>query len=268
MSPPDKKEHRARKRFGQNFLVDTNIIDRIVQAINPSDEDHLVEIGPGQGALTDKLISQCRHLDVIEIDRDLAAEFTWRYDGNERFTLHNADVLKFDFTSLPAQPEGYKVIGNLPYNISTPLLFHLFTCKQLFSDMLFMLQLEVVDRMCASPGSKSYGRLSIMTQYHCKVEKLFRVPPTAFRPQPKVESAIVRLQPLAQPPLAATDASLLETVVRTAFSQRRKTLQNSLKKLVESSMLEDLSIDGSRRPETLSLEEYVSISNALAKAKS
>lgn len=265
MSAPEKKTHQARKRFGQNFLVDANIIDRIVHAINPSPEDSLIEIGPGQGALTDKLISQCRHLDVIEIDRDLAAEFTWRYDGNERFCLHNADVLKFDFTTLPVQPAGYKIIGNLPYNISTPLLFHLFACKQLFSELLFMLQLEVVNRMCASPGSKDYGRLSIMTQYHCKVEKLFRVPPTAFRPQPKVESAIIRLQPLAQPPLAATDANLLETVVRTAFSQRRKTLQNSLKKLVDKAVLEELSIDGSRRPETLSLEEYVSISNALAK---
>jgi 16S rRNA (adenine1518-N6/adenine1519-N6)-dimethyltransferase len=260
-------EHRARKRFGQNFLHNAGIIDRIIGAINPGENDYLIEIGPGQGALTDKLVDHCRHLDVIEIDRDLAAEFQWRYGDKDNFTLHTADVLKFDFTSLPINEKPYKVIGNLPYNISTPLIFRLLSCKHLFSEMLFMLQLEVVNRMSADPGSKSYGRLSIMTQYHCKVEKLFPVPPTAFTPQPKVESAIVRLMPWPEPPFPATDPVLLETVVRTAFSQRRKTLQNSLKTLLDKSLLQALSIDGSRRPETLSLAEYVSISNALDQDK-
>ncbi|MDA9909904.1 16S rRNA (adenine(1518)-N(6)/adenine(1519)-N(6))-dimethyltransferase RsmA [Gammaproteobacteria bacterium] len=256
-------EHRARKRFGQNFLHNPGIIDRIIAAVNPGKTDYLIEIGPGQGALTDKLVDHCCHLDVIEIDRDLAAVFQQRYADKENFTLHTADVLKFDFASLPLNEKPYKVIGNLPYNISTPLIFRLLSCKHLFSEMLFMLQLEVVNRMSAGPGSKSYGRLSIMTQYHCKVEKLFSVPPTAFKPQPKVDSAIVRLVPWAEPPFPAKDPVMLETVVRTAFSQRRKTLQNSLKTLLDKSLLQALSIDGKRRPETLSLAEYVSISNAL-----
>lgn len=255
--------HRPRKRFGQNFLVDAGIIEKIIQALNAQPQDNLIEIGPGQGALTDRLVEQCAHLDVIEIDRDLAAEFAWRFDRHAHFTLHTADVLKFDFTTLPRHEQPYRVIGNLPYNISTPLLFHLFACKHLFADMTFMLQLEVVDRMQAAPGSKNYGRLSLMTQYHCDVEKLFKVPPTAFRPPPKVDSAIVRLRPWPTPPHPASDPQMLEKVVRTAFSQRRKTLQNSLKALVGKSVLASLEIDGSRRPETLSLTEYVTISNAL-----
>ena len=258
-----KTEHRARKRFGQNFLRDPGIIERIVNAIDVRESDHVIEIGPGQGALTDRLIDHCRHLDVIEIDRDLAAQFRWCYDTRDNFTLHVQDVLKFDFTVLPQVPEGYRLIGNLPYNISTPLLFHLFPNKHLFRDMLFMLQLEVVDRMTAGPGGRDYGRLGIMTQYHCRVEKLFRVPPEAFTPQPKVDSAIVRLVPWLEPPFPAADPAHLELVVRTAFSQRRKTVQNSLKPLIAKTALAQLGIDGSRRPETLSLAEYVTISDAL-----
>lgn len=265
MAATDRRGHRARKRFGQNFLTDTGIIERIVQALDPGPDDHLVEIGPGQGALTDRLVDRCGHLDVIEIDRDLAAEFQWRYRDKANFTLHNVDVLKFDFTALPAVTGGYRVIGNLPYNISTPLLFHLFDYRQLFTDMLFMLQLEVVERMAAQPGTKNYGRLSIMSQYHCAVEKLFRVPPTAFQPQPKVDSAIVRLKPWATPPCPADDPAVLEQVVRAAFSQRRKTLQNTLKSLIDKGDLAALDIDGTRRPETLSLAEYVTISNALTR---
>ena len=260
-------EHRARKRFGQNFLIDTNIIERIIESLNPGKQDSLIEIGPGQGALTDKLVERSGHLDVIEIDRDLAQEFSSRYENADNFTLHNTDVLKFDFNSLLPTQNGYRVIGNLPYNISTPLLFHLFACKHLFNDMVFMLQLEVVDRLAASPGNKNYGRLSIMAQYHCEVEKLFQVPPTAFRPQPKVNSAIVRLKPWKQPPCTTVDPAQLEILVRTAFSQRRKTVQNSLKKILDKSQFEALSIDGSRRPETLSLEEYVTICNSLEQAQ-
>jgi len=256
-------EHRARRRFGQNFLHDQRIIDRIIDAVNPGEEDYLIEIGPGQGALTNRLAGHCKHLDVIEIDRDLAAEFSKQFADDDHFTLHNADVLRFDFSTLPRQEQGYHVIGNLPYNISTPLLFHLFACKDLFADMLFMLQLEVVNRMCAKPGSKSYGRLSIMTQYHCEVEKLFLVPASAFQPQPKVESAIIRLRPWKTPPSPADDPQLLESLVRTAFSQRRKTLQNSLKTLLDKELLASLGIDGTRRAETLSLAEYVTISNEL-----
>ena len=260
-------EHRARKRFGQNFLVDDNIIERIIETLNPDKHDSLIEIGPGQGALTYKLLKRSGHLDVIEIDRDLAQEFSRRYEDEYNFTLHVADVLKFDFSTLTPRDSGYRVIGNLPYNISTPLLFHLFACKHLFNDMVFMLQLEVVNRLAASPGNKNYGRLSIMAQYHCEVEKLFQVPPTAFQPQPKVESAIVRLKPWKQPPCSTVDPAQLEILVRTAFSQRRKTVQNSLKKMVDKPQFEALSIDGSRRPETLSLEEYVTICNSLAQAQ-
>lgn len=264
MPPPEPTGHRARKRFGQNFLQDRRVIDRIVQALSPGPEDCLVEVGPGQGALTEHLAGHCRYLDVIEIDRDLAAALAQRYAGDASVTVHVADVLKFDFAALPQRGRPYRVIGNLPYNISTPLLFHLFTSKHLFSDMLFMLQLEVVERMTARPGTKDYGRLGIMTQYHCDTEKLFRVPPSAFRPQPKVESAIVRLSPWREPPFPAHDEALLESVVRTAFSQRRKTLQNSLKTLGGKALLDPLHIDGGRRPETLTLEEYVTIANALS----
>jgi len=263
MADNEHRGHRPRKRFGQNFLSDQGIIDRIIQALDPSAEDYLIEIGPGQGALTDQLIDQCAHLDVIEIDRDLAAEFSWRFDRKPNFSLHNADVLKFDFSSLPAPAQRYRVIGNLPYNISTPLLFHLFECRHLFRDMLFMLQLEVVERIAAQPGNRNYGRLSIMTQYYCEAKKLFKVPPDAFVPRPKVDSAIVRLTPRQEMTLKANDEKLLEKVVRTAFSQRRKTLQNTLKPLLDKSLLAALDIDGSRRPETLSLAEYVTITNAL-----
>ena len=265
---PPAEEHRARKRFGQNFLHDANVIERIIQSLNIKKEDSLVEIGPGHGALTDIIVEQCKHLNVIEIDRDLAADFQWRYRDKDNFTLHNTDVLKFDFAANLSTKSKYKLLGNLPYNISTPLLFHLFKCKSLFSEMVFMLQLEVVDRICATPGSKNYGRLSVMSQYYCNATKLFKVPASAFNPQPKVESAIVRLVPLVAPQYEALDPQLLETVVRTAFSQRRKTIQNSLKSILAKPLLEQVGIDGSRRPETMSLHEYVIICNALAQVES
>ncbi len=265
---PPAEKHRARKRFGQNFLHDANVIERIIQSLNIKKEDSLIEIGPGHGALTDIIVEQCKHLNVIEIDRDLAADFQWRYRDKDNFTLHNTDVLKFDFAANLSTKSKYKLLGNLPYNISTPLLFHLFKCKSLFSEMVFMLQLEVVDRICATPGSKNYGRLSVMSQYYCNATKLFKVPASAFNPQPKVESAIVRLVPLVAPQYEAKDPQLLETVVRTAFSQRRKTIQNSLKSILTKSLLEQVGIDGSRRPETMSLHEYVIISNALARVES
>ncbi|NBS27181.1 MAG: 16S rRNA (adenine(1518)-N(6)/adenine(1519)-N(6))-dimethyltransferase RsmA, partial [Gammaproteobacteria bacterium] len=265
---PPAEKHRARKRFGQNFLHDANVIERIIQSLNIKKEDSLVEIGPGHGALTDIIVEQCKHLNVIEIDRDLAADFQWRYRDKDNFTLHNTDVLKFDFAANLSTKSKYKLLGNLPYNISTPLLFHLFKCKSLFSEMVFMLQLEVVDRICATPGSKNYGRLSVMSQYYCNATKLFKVPASAFNPQPKVESAIVRLVPLVAPQYEAQDPQLLETVVRTAFSQRRKTIQNSLKSILAKPLLEQVGIDGSRRPETMSLHEYVIISNALAQVES
>jgi 16S rRNA (adenine1518-N6/adenine1519-N6)-dimethyltransferase len=256
--------HKARKRFGQNFLHDASIIERIVRAITPKAGQHLVEIGPGQGAITAPLLQAGADLTTIEIDRDLAAMLRQRFAQEPRFHLVEMDVLKFDFATLGSTPAGLRVLGNLPYNISTPLIFHLLDYAPLIHDMVFMLQLEVVERMAAAPDTDDYGRLSVMVQYHCKVEKLFKVPPGAFNPQPKVDSAIVRLTPLRPLPHAALDLVLFERVVRDAFSQRRKTLRNTLRQLVSPAQFEALGIDASRRAETLALEDYVRIANLLA----
>jgi 16S rRNA (adenine1518-N6/adenine1519-N6)-dimethyltransferase len=256
--------HKARKRFGQNFLHDANIIERIVRAITPKPGQRLVEIGPGQGAITAPLLQAGADLTTIEIDRDLAAMLRAKFAAEPRFHLVEMDVLKFDFATLGAEPAGLRVLGNLPYNISTPLIFHLLDYAPLIHDMVFMLQLEVVERMAAAPDTDDYGRLSLMVQYHCKVEKLFKVPPGAFHPQPKVDSAIVRLTPHRTRPFAAIDPDLFERVVREAFSQRRKTLRNTLRQLVTPEQFNELGIDASRRAETLALEDYVRIANLLA----
>jgi 16S rRNA (adenine1518-N6/adenine1519-N6)-dimethyltransferase len=256
--------HKARKRFGQNFLHDANVIERIVRAITPRPGQRLVEIGPGQGAITAPLLQAGADLTAIEIDRDLAAMLRDRFGAEPRFHLVEMDVLKFDFATLGAEPAGLRVLGNLPYNISTPLIFHLLDYAPLIHDMVFMLQLEVVERMAAAPDTDDYGRLSVMVQYHCKVEKLFKVPPGAFHPQPKVDSAIVRLTPQRPLPFEASDPGLFERVVREAFSQRRKTLRNTLRKLVTPEQFAQLGIDTSRRAETLGLEDYVRIANLLA----
>ena len=262
-STQDGKAHRARKRFGQNFLHDGGIIERIVRAITPQPGQRLIEIGPGQGAITAPLLAAGADLTAIEIDRDLAAALRQRFAAEPRFQLVEMDVLKFDFASLGSAPAGLRVLGNLPYNISTPLIFHLLRYAPLIHDMVFMLQLEVVERLAARPGSDDYGRLSVMVQYHCKVEKLFKVPPGAFHPQPKVDSAIVRLTPLRPQPFVADDPLLLERVVREAFGQRRKTLRNTLRSLVSVEQFNSLGIDPARRAETLSLEDYVRIANLL-----
>jgi 16S rRNA (adenine1518-N6/adenine1519-N6)-dimethyltransferase len=264
MSKDTPPAHKARKRFGQNFLHDTNIIERIVRAIMPQPGQRLVEIGPGQGAITAPLLEAGADLTAIEIDRDLAAMLRARFAPEPHFHLVEMDVLKFDFASLGVAPAGLRVLGNLPYNISTPLIFHLLDYAPLIHDMVFMLQLEVVERMAAVPGSAAWGRLSVMVQYQCKVEKLFKVPPGAFQPQPKVDSAIVRLTPQRPLACAASDPQLFERVVREAFSQRRKTLRNTLRHLVEPAQFEQLGIDPSRRAETLALADYVSIANLLA----
>jgi 16S rRNA (adenine1518-N6/adenine1519-N6)-dimethyltransferase len=255
-------QHRARKRFGQNFLHDQNTIARIVRAAAPRPGQTLVEIGPGQGAITAPLLEAVSQLTVIEIDRDLAAALRTRFAGNPGFHLIEQDVLKVNFADLGnGQPAGLRILGNLPYNISTPLLFHLLDYRELISDMLFMLQLEVVDRMAALPGNPEYGRLSVMMQYHCKVEKLFTVPPGAFTPQPKVESAIVKLTPWRPLPHPARNPDTLARVVRTAFSQRRKTLRNTLKTLLPPDQLDVLGLDLSLRPENVGLRDYVRISD-------
>ena len=252
--------HRARKRFGQNFLVDHQVINRIVRAINPLDGDNLVEIGPGKGALTRLLLDQCPGLQVIELDRDLIPALQAQFTG---LAIHQADALKFDFARLAGTDNPLRVVGNLPYNISTPLIFHLLGFESRIKDMHFMLQKEVVERLAATPGHKNYGRLSIMTQYHCQVDNLFSVGPECFRPAPKVESAIVRLTPFEQRPYIANNVGMFEKLVRVAFQQRRKTLKNALRNLNEEIDPARIDVDLSQRAEKLSVGDYVRLSNCL-----
>jgi 16S rRNA (adenine1518-N6/adenine1519-N6)-dimethyltransferase len=250
----ERMNHAPRKRFGQNFLRDDTVVHRIVMAVNPAPSDHLVEIGPGEGVMTAALLKSQAPLDAVEIDRDLAAHLLQRFASQPHFRLHQADALKFDFGSL-RRGEPLRVVGNLPYNISTPLLFHLFAQAGAIADMHFMLQKEVIDRLCAEPGNADYGRLSIMAQYFCRAEKLFEVYPESFYPPPKVVSAIVRLIPHPRPPVDA-DPAILGKIVATAFSQRRKTLRNALKSLFDEQELQDADIDPNARAETLSLAHY------------
>ena len=255
-------QHKARKRFGQNFLVDQAIIDRIIRSVDAKPEDTLVEIGPGQGALTEHLIRSNCSFSVIEIDRDLIALLQQTYPN---LTIHQGDALKFDFAHLSKQAGGapLRVVGNLPYNISTPLLFHLLEHKACISDMHFMLQKEVVDRLSAVPGQKSYGRLSVMVQYHCQVMPIFTVPPGAFRPAPKVQSAVVRIKPHKTPPYPGCDIEKLSRVVNQCFQQRRKTLRNCLRPLTLETGNEISSVALELRPEQLSVAQFATITNEL-----
>ncbi len=252
-------EHKARKRFGQNFLVDQSVINHIARAIRPQKDDALVEIGPGKGAITNVLIDTCPNLQVVELDRDLVPILLAQFAKYPQFKIHQTDALKFDFKPL-ASEKPIRIVGNLPYNISTPLIFHLLSFQSSIKDMHFMLQKEVVDRLAAEPNEKNYGRLSIMTQYYCEVESLFGVPPESFRPIPKVDSAIVRLTPYSKPPYPADNIDHLKLVVTAAFQQRRKTLKNALKQILDQTNAKP-ELDLSRRAETLSLQEFVELSN-------
>ena len=258
--------HQARKRFGQNFLHDQQVIDRIIREIAPTSTDHLLEIGPGQGALTEQLADSGATVDCVELDRDLVEHLRHQYRNYDNVHIHQHDILKFDLNDLELSDKRVRIIGNLPYNISTPVLFHLLKYYEKIEDMSFMLQLEVVERMSASVGDKDYGRLSLMLQYFCQAQKLFDVPPQAFTPQPKVNSAIVRLTPHKALPITVKDTDCLKVVVRTAFNQRRKTLKNSLKTLISDSELSDLEIDMTLRPEKLTLTDYVKISDAISES--
>lgn len=255
--------HKARKRFGQNFLHDPRVIGQIVRAISPRVGQHLVEIGPGKGALTRELLPLTGALDVIELDRDLIPILSRECGTSGELRVHSADALKFDFATLRQGGERLRVVGNLPYNISTPLIFHLLTYSGLIQDMHFMLQQEVVERMTAGPGGRDYGRLSIMVQYHCRAERLFTVPPGAFNPAPKVYSAVVRLTPHETPPVELRDPEQFAKLVTQAFGQRRKTLRNNLKGLLDATQIDALGIDPTRRPETLSLEEFARLANCV-----
>ena len=252
--------HKARKRFGQHFLVDSGVIDAIVQTIAASKDETLVEIGPGQGAITAPLLTTGANLHVVELDRDLARMLRGRYAQEPRLTIHEADALRFDFSRLG---DGLRVVGNLPYNISTPLLFHLLQYREHIHDMHFMLQKEVVDRMAAGPGSKTYGRLSIMLGCYFAIEALFDVDRLAFNPPPEVTSAIVRLVPLPDATFEIRDADHLSRLVATAFSQRRKTIRNALREVASEAQLETAGIDPGLRPEAISIAEYVCLSNTL-----
>jgi 16S rRNA (adenine1518-N6/adenine1519-N6)-dimethyltransferase len=255
--------HIARKRFGQNFLHDQSVIGHIIACLEAKPGQRWVEIGPGQGALTDPLLRAGVHLDVVELDRDLVALLKKKFTGRANFEIHSADALKFDFSSLTENGGRLRIVGNLPYNISTPLMFHLLNNSHCIEDMHFMLQKEVVDRLCAEPGSKQYGRLSIMMKYYCEAEHLFDVPPESFDPAPKVMSSIVRLTPHRQPPVQLDCIDNLNRIVTQAFSQRRKTLRNSLKNLISDTDLEALSIDPKLRAENLTLQDFANLSNLL-----
>jgi 16S rRNA (adenine1518-N6/adenine1519-N6)-dimethyltransferase len=250
------KAHIAKKRFGQNFLHDQNIVQKIIAVIAPKKGEHVVEIGPGLGALTRQLLPILTSMDVIEIDRDVIPKLQNTCAGLGQLNIHQADVLKFDFKKLGVT---LRVVGNLPYNISTPLIFHLLDQIEYISDMHFMLQKEVADRLAAQPGTKIYGRLSVMVQYFCQVTKLFVVPPGAFYPVPKVYSAFVRLTPHKKISVPVKDIATLENIVKLAFNQRRKTIQNSLKTLISGEELINLNINPKLRPEQLSVEDYVKI---------
>ncbi|WP_370278828.1 16S rRNA (adenine(1518)-N(6)/adenine(1519)-N(6))-dimethyltransferase RsmA [Pontibacterium sp.] len=260
--------HKARKRFGQNFLHDHGIIRRIIRSIAPHESDHLVEIGPGLGALTEELLAEAGALDAIELDRDLPPILRTKFFRyGDQFRIFETDAMKFDFASLQEDERPLRVVGNLPYNISTQLIFHLLSHAGVIQDMHFMLQKEVVDRMAAGPGENNYGRLGIMTQYYCQVEPLFVVPPGAFDPAPKVDSAIIRLTPYETLPYEAKNVEILQNVVRTAFTMRRKTLRNNLKGLVSAETLEALEINPGERPERITLEQFVRVADYLYEQK-
>lgn len=252
--------HKARKRFGQNFLQDHNVIYNILSNLQVQSNEHWVEIGPGLGAITEPLLQKKVLLDVVELDRDLVSFLHNKFDQCENLTIHSADALKFNFTSLVKKSEKLRIIGNLPYNISTPLLFHLLDNADCIEDMHFMLQKEVVDRICADPGTKKYGRLSVMMQYYCETESVFDVSPECFDPIPKVSSAIIKLTPHQNAPVKIEDIKKLNKVVTTAFSQRRKTIRNSLKKLMTEEQILSLKIDSTLRAESISLAEFALLS--------
>ena len=262
MSNKSHLGHQAKKRFGQNFLHDDAVISRIVDAIDPSSGENLVEIGPGLGALTEPVIERAGDISVVELDRDLAHRLRHHPFIAKNLTIYETDALKFDFASI-ANDKPLRIFGNLPYNISTPLIFHLLSFKDKVKDMHFMLQKEVVNRMAAGPDSKTYGRLSIMSQYFCQVIPVMEIGPEAFQPPPKVDSAIVRLIPHAEIKHPAKDVTWLNRVTTTAFNQRRKTVRNSFKKLISAEQLQELGIDPTLRPENLSLVDYVNVANYL-----
>jgi 16S rRNA (adenine1518-N6/adenine1519-N6)-dimethyltransferase len=256
--------HRPRKRLGQHFLHDPGVIQRILDAMDPTPSQHVVEIGPGLGALTRDLLRRVGRLDVVELDRDVVPPLRAACAGLGELVVHEADAVRFDFAALRGTGPPLRVVGNLPYNVSTPLLFHLLDQMQHVADMHVMLQKEVVRRMAAPPGNGEYGRLSVMIQYQCRVEPLFNVSPGAFRPPPRVDSAVVRLLPHTVPPVRIAQPALFKSLVTQAFCHRRKTLRNALRGILEEDQIKAEGVDPGVRPEVLSLEVFARLANAAA----
>ena len=257
--------HTARKRFGQNFLTDVNIIDSIVGAISPDNNHTMVEIGPGLGALTEPVAEDVDKLTVVELDKDLVERLKTHPFLKDKLEIHQGDALQFDFRTLKEEGKKLKVFGNLPYNISTPLMFHLFEFSELIETMHFMLQKEVVLRLSASPGCKAYGRLTVMAQYYCQVVPVLEVPPGCFAPPPKVDSAVVRLVPYETKPYPCDDINALSKLVTQAFVMRRKTLRNNLKAVLSDDDFVQLGINATLRPEQITVEQYVKMANHISR---
>jgi 16S rRNA (adenine1518-N6/adenine1519-N6)-dimethyltransferase len=253
-------QHRARKRFGQHFLIDADVIERIVAAVAPAEGECIVEIGPGQAAITEPLAALASELHAIEFDRDLAATLRNRFADNTNVTIHEADVLDFDFASLGS---ALRIVGNLPYNISTPVLFHLLEYVDHLRDAHFMLQKEVVDRMAAEPGGRDFGRLTVMLGWQLETVHLFDVPPSAFSPPPKVMSSVVRLRPHPPGTYEVADPAVLASIVKAAFSKRRKTLRNALKGAVELADIEAAGLEPALRPEQVGIPGWIRLANQL-----
>lgn len=262
--------HRPRKRFGQHFLHDPGVIQRLIAAIDPRRGQRIVEIGPGLGALTEPILERTGDLDVVELDRDLAAKLAIVFQGCRGLRIHNADALDFDFAALAAEERGLgegnqrlRIVGNLPYNVSTPLLFHLLAQGCAVHDMHLMLQREVVERIVSAPGGSDYGRLSVMVQLHCRTQKLFSVRSGAFNPVPRVASAVIRLTLFRHAPVAVADHSTFERLVARAFAQRRKTLRNSLRGVLSEAQIRTADVDPGARPEALSVSQFAALANEL-----
>lgn len=258
--------HKARKRFGQNFLIDRNVIDKIIRAIQPKADDRIVEIGPGQGALTLPLLQRVDSLEVIELDFDLIPRLRQLVDNTQSkgsLIIHQGDALKFNFNQLAGDRHNLRIVGNLPYNISTPLLFHLLESAGVIDDIHVMLQKEVVDRLAAAPGTSDYGRLSVMMQYRCEVVPLFSVTPGSFNPAPKVDSGVVMLRPHKVSPYPCRDEEVFSSLVKQAFAQRRKTLRNNLKTIMNGEQIAAAGIEPGLRAETLTVAQFVHLANVL-----
>lgn len=254
--------HRARRRFGQNFLHDSNVVAAILASLELQPDDRVVEIGPGLGAITVPMLEVLRRLHVVEIDRDLVPRLEQLCAAAGSLEAHLADALSFDFHQISREPGSLRVVGNLPYNISSPLLFRLLDFADAIRDMHFMLQREMAERLAAVPGTRDYGRLSVMIQCRCVVRPLLRVPPGAFRPRPRVDSAFVRLVPHRRPEFRVADTAVFAEIVRQAFTQRRKKLRNALGGLVSRRVFDAAGVDPDRRPDSLAVGEYAALANA------